>query len=164
MSELCQGWDVPRPSWDTYFLGFAQLASLRSTCLHRHEGAVAVKDHRIIATGYNGAPSGSDHCEIVGCSRKNNNSGERLDICRAVHAEENVLLQCAKHGISCQGATMFCTLQPCLHCAKAIVNAGIKRVVWMDSYPNTDGLDFLRDTVILDRMPFGINFREQFDI
>lgn len=133
-----------RPSLDQYFMAFAEVAALMSTCLHRQEGAVAVQGKRIIATGYNGAPSGLPHCDQVGCSRDAVLSGERLDICRAVHAEENVLLQCAQYGPSCRGATIYTTLQPCLGCAKSMVNAGVARVVWLKDYPDRDGLLFLQ--------------------
>lgn len=133
-----------RPSLDQYFMAFAEVAALMSTCLHRQEGAVAVQGKRIIATGYNGAPSGLPHCDQVGCSRDAVLSGERLDICRAVHAEENVLLQCAQYGPSCRGATIYTTLQPCLGCTKSMVNAGVARVVWLKDYPDRDGLLFLQ--------------------
>ncbi len=132
-----------RPSLDQYFMAFATVASLMSTCQHRKEGAVAVQGKRIIATGYNGAPVGLPHCNVVGCSRDGLVSGERLDICRAVHAEENVLLQCAQYGPSCKGATIYTTLQPCLGCAKSMVNAGIARVVYEEEYSDRQGLIFL---------------------
>lgn len=155
----------PRPSWDQYFMGSAEVASLMSTCLHRHEGAVAVIGKRIIATGYNGAPAGLAHCDEAGCSRDAVLSGQRLDICRAVHAEENVLLQCAQYGPSCRGATIYTTLQPCLGCAKSMVNAGIKRVVWLEEYSDRDGVVFLQAArVQTTKLLKGINWIDQFDI
>jgi len=160
-----QGDDTPRPSLDQYFMAFATIASLRSTCLHRREGAVAVQGKRIIATGYNGAPAALAHCDVAGCSRDAMISGQRLDICRAVHAEENVLLQCAQYGPSCRGATIYTTLQPCLGCAKSMVNAGIKRVVWEEDYPDRAGVVFLEAArVQTNKLQRGINWIEQLDI
>jgi dCMP deaminase len=160
-----QGDDTPRPSLDQYFMAFATVASLMSTCQHRKEGAVAVQGKRIIATGYNGAPVGLPHCDMVGCSRDGLVSGERLDICRAVHAEENVLLQCAQYGPSCKGATIYTTLQPCLNCAKSMVNAGIARVVYEEEYSDRQGLIFLEAArVKVEKLHQGINWWMQLDI
>ena len=160
-----QGDDTPRPSLDQYFMAFATIASLRSTCLHRREGAVAVQGKRIIATGYNGAPTALAHCDVAGCSRDAMISGQRLDICRAVHAEENVLLQCAQYGPSCRGATIYTTLQPCLGCAKSMVNAGIKRVVWEEDYPDRAGVVFLEAAhVQTEKLQKGMDWIVQLDI
>ena len=116
----------------------ADLAAERSTCLRRHVGAVAVKDNHILATGYNGAPKGQIHCEENGCLREAMKipSGERHELCRAVHAEMNLICQAALHGISLAGATLYCTHQPCSICAKLIVNAGIEKVIYKDGYPD----------------------------
>ena len=127
-----------RPSWDDYFLELASVVSQRSTCLRRQVGAVIVKDKRMIATGYNGAASGAPHCETAGCIRQQMGikSGERQELCAAIHAEQNAIIQAAKYGVSIEGATLYCTHQPCAICAKMIVNAGIKRVVFNGDYPD----------------------------
>lgn len=123
-------------SWDQYFIKMAFLVSERSTCLRRQIGAVIVKNHQVIATGYNGACSKMEECIDVGCIRdeKGINSGERHEICRAVHAEQNAIIQAALHGTSTEGATMYCTHSPCILCAKMIVNAKIERVVCAELY------------------------------
>ena len=129
-----------RPSWDAYFLEIATLVAQRSTCLRRHVGAVLVKDKRIIATGYNGPPSGLRHCdELGGCIREQQGvpSGQRHELCRGLHAEQNAIIQAALHGVSVKGATLFCTLTPCVLCAKMLINAGIVRIVTAsDEYPD----------------------------
>ena len=128
-----------RKSWDEYFMEIAEIVKTRSTCLRREVGAVIVKDNRIITTGYNGAPSGLKHCtEIGGCERERLNipSGQRHELCRALHAEQNAILQAAKIGVSTEGATIYITLQPCVICAKMLVNAGIKRIVFKGEYPD----------------------------
>lgn len=110
----------------------------RSTCLRRQVGAVMVKEKQILSTGYNGSPSGLLHCDEVGCLRQSLSipSGERHEICRAVHAEQNALVQAAKHGVAIAGADLYTTLQPCVQCTKMIINAGIVRVVYTQSYPD----------------------------
>ena len=128
-----------RKSWDEYFMEIAEIVKTRSTCLRRQVGAVIVKDNRIITTGYNGAPSGLKHCtEIGGCERARLNipSGQRHELCRALHAEQNAIIQAAKIGVSTEGATIYITLQPCVICAKMLVNAGIKRIVFKGEYPD----------------------------
>jgi dCMP deaminase len=127
-----------RPSWDEYFMQMAQVVAGRSTCLRRQVGAVIVKDKQILSTGYNGSPSGLRHCVETGCLRQKLGipSGERTEICRAVHAEQNALVQAAKHGVSINGADIYTTLQPCVLCTKLIINAGIKRVFYTFSYPD----------------------------
>ncbi|HIJ66077.1 MAG TPA: cytidine deaminase [Candidatus Hydrogenedentes bacterium] len=128
-----------RPPWDTYFMRMAFLAAERSTCLRRHVGAVAVRDKRILATGYNDVPSGVRHChELGGClrERKGVESGELLDYCRTVHAEQNVIIQCAIHAVSLRDAVVYCTHQPCLTCSKMLVNAKIKGVYYYHPYPS----------------------------
>jgi len=127
-----------RPSWDSYFMQLAFVVAGRSTCLRRQVGAVLVKEKQILSTGYNGSPSGLLHCDEVGCMRQSLNvpSGERLEICRAVHAEQNALVQAAKHGVAIAGADLYTTLQPCVQCTKMIINAGIRRVVYTQAYPD----------------------------
>lgn len=127
-----------------YFLNMAQMAATRSKCLHRRVGAVLVKDGRIIATGYNGTPSGMPECQS--CLRTE--PGMELHDCHAIHAEENALLQCALYGPSTIGAILYCTLQPCYHCAKLIVQAKISEVNYIESYPDKAGLDLLNEAKI----------------
>lgn len=127
-----------RPSWDAYFLEITHVVASRSTCLRRQVGAVIIKDKRILATGYNGAPSGLAHCQEVGCIREAHNvpSGQRHELCRALHAEQNAILQAALYGVSIQGATIYCTTHPCVMCAKMIINAGMREVVIQKTYPD----------------------------
>jgi dCMP deaminase len=121
---------------DEYFLKTALVVAERSTCRRHHIGAVAVKDKHILATGYNGAPAGTKDCLELGCLRDEYNipSGERHEICRGVHAEQNVIIQAALHGLSLEGATIYCTYTPCVLCAKMLVNAKIKRFVTFAQY------------------------------
>jgi len=137
--------EIKRPSWDQYFMKAAILVSERSTCLRRKVGAVLIKDKQILATGYNGAPSGIEHCDRTGCLRTELKipSGERHEICRGLHAEQNVILQAASHGVSTQSSTLYITNAPCSICAKMILNAGIKEVVVFDEYPDKMALEFL---------------------
>ncbi len=116
----------------------AHLVKKRATCLRRQVGAVIVKDKNILATGYNGAPSGVEHCLTRGCLREKLGipSGERHEICRGLHAEQNAIIQAAKHGTSIEGATLYCTNQPCGICAKMIINAGIRTLIYEDGYPD----------------------------
>lgn len=129
-----------RPDWDAYFLALASIASTRSTCLRRRVGAVIVLDHRVLATGYNGAPAGCRHCADTGCLREELGvpSGERHEICRGSHAEMNAIAQAAASGTAIRGCTVYCTHQPCSLCCKLLINAGCRRVVFMRAYP--DGL------------------------
>ena len=135
--------EVERPSWDEYFMQMAQVVAGRSTCLRRQVGAVIVKDKQILSTGYNGSPSGLSHCSQKGCLRQQLNipSGERTEICRAVHAEQNALVQAAKHGVSINGADIYTTFQPCVLCTKLLINAGIKRVFFLYPYPDALALE-----------------------
>lgn len=135
-----------RPTWDEYFMQMAQVVAGRSTCLRRQVGAVIVKDRQILSTGYNGSPSGLTHCVETGCLRQKLGipSGERTEICRAVHAEQNALVQAAKHGVAISGADIYTTVQPCVLCTKLIINAGIKRVFY--AYPYPDQLAFAMAT------------------
>jgi len=127
---------LTRPSWPQYFMDIASMVAKRSTCLRRQVGAILVKDKRILATGYNGAPAGLSHCEDVGCMRLNSSipSGERHELCRGLHAEQNAIIQAAYHGISIAGSTLYCTNKPCVICSKMIINAGIEKVVFLDGY------------------------------
>lgn len=127
---------MARPSWDEYFMEITRLVSSRSTCLRRQVGAVIVKDKKILTTGYNGAPSGLPHCLEVGCLREEMGipSGERHELCRGLHAEQNAIIQAAYHGVSINGATLYCTNLPCIICTKMLINAGIARVVYEQGY------------------------------
>ena len=145
------GWSpARRPTWDEYFLQLARQAATRSTCLRRQVGAVLVRDKRILTTGYNGAPRNTAHCLDVGCLREQLGipSGERQELCRAIHAEQNAIIQAALHGISIEGATLYCTHQPCILCAKMMINARVTKVVYQLSYPDWTALDFLRQAGI----------------
>ena len=139
-----------RPSWDEYFLDVASLVARRSTCLRRNVGAILVKDKRILATGYNGAPAGLKHCLDTGCLREKLKipSGQRHELCRALHAEQNALIQASLYGISVKGSTLYATCQPCVICAKMLINAGIKEIVIADGYPDKMAMDFLRQAKI----------------
>jgi len=133
-----------RISVDEYFMEIAKVVAKRSTCLRRQIGAVIVKNKIIVSTGYNGAPRGLPHCLDIGCIRDELGiaSGERHEVCRGVHAEQNALIQA---GRSAEGATLYVNAYPCKICAKLIINAGIKRVVVSGEYSDTEGLDLLRD-------------------
>jgi dCMP deaminase len=136
-----------RPTWDSYFLEITQVVASRSTCLRRQVGALIVKDKRILATGYNGAPSGLAHCRETGCLREARGipSGERHELCRALHAEQNAMLQAAMYGVPIQGATLYCTTHPCVMCAKMLINAGMKEVVVLDAYPDRLAAELLAE-------------------
>jgi dCMP deaminase len=136
-----------RPTWDVYFMDIADLVSKRSTCLRRSVGAVLVKDRRVLATGYNGAPSGLHHCLDVGCLREQLGvpSGERHELCRGLHAEQNAIIQAALHGVSVNGSTLYCTNHPCIICAKMIINAGIITVVAKADYRDKLAEDILAE-------------------
>lgn len=128
-----------RPDWDTYFMEMARLASRRSSCLRRAVGAVLVRDKRLLATGYNGVPSGVTHCEVTGCLREKLQvpSGERHELCRGLHAEQNAIIQAALHGVSTKGAVLYCTTLPCIICAKMLINSGVRKVFYLDGYSDT---------------------------
>jgi len=125
----------------------AELAATRSTCLRRQVGAVIVKDKKILATGYNGAPSGLRHCLDIGCLRDKLGipSGERHELCRATHAEQNAIVQAALFGVSIRNSTLYSTTQPCILCTKLIINAGIKKIVIKDSYPDKMSRQMLKE-------------------
>ncbi len=143
-----------RPGWEQYFLDIARLVARRSTCLRRRVGVVLVKDKRILATGYNGAPSTIVHCDQTGCIREKLRipSGERHELCRGLHAEQNAFLQAALHGTSLKDAILYSTTQPCIICAKMIINAGIKEVVIHGAYPDAMAREFLRQARVRVRV------------
>jgi len=141
---------MSRPSWDEYFMEIVDLVKTRSTCLRRQVGSLIVKDKRILTSGYNGAPTGVRHCAEVGCLRQQLNipSGERHELCRGLHAEQNAIAQAAYMGTSVKGATMYVSLQPCSLCAKLIINAGIIKLVYRGSYPDELSLNLLNEAGI----------------
>lgn len=146
---------ISRPSWDEYFFEISKEVATRSTCMRRQVGAVLVKEKRILSTGYNGAPRGISHCIDVGCLREELGvpSGERHELCRALHAEQNAIIQAALHGVKIEGATLYCTHQPCSLCAKMIINAGIIEVYFNEGYPDELASGFFSEAgVRLHRM------------
>ncbi len=142
--------DVTRPTVDEYFLKIASVVAERATCRRHHVGAVAVKDKHILSTGYNGAASGSKDCLELGCLRDELGipSGERHEICRGIHAEQNVIIQASLHGVSLEGSTIYCTHTPCVLCAKMLVNAKIKRFVNFGSYNDSAFVELFREAGI----------------
>ena len=141
-----------RPSWDSYFMKIAEDVSTRSTCIRRQVGAVIVKDKRILTTGYNGVPSGISHCNENNCLRTKLNipSGERVELCRGLHAEQNAIIQAAYYGISVKDARIYITHKPCSICTKMLINSGIKDFIYRNPYPDT-----LADEMVLEA---GIKF------
>ncbi len=129
---------IKRPSYDEYFMEMAYIVSKRSTCIRRKVGAILVKDKHILSTGYNGAPKGHKHCSIEGCLREKNNipSGERHEICRGLHAEQNVIIQAAVFGIQIKNSILYCTNTPCIVCAKMLINAGVMEIIFSGDYPD----------------------------
>jgi dCMP deaminase len=144
------GRTIDRPNWDEYFMSIAELISKRSTCLRRGVGAVLVRDRRILATGYNGAPSGMRHCLEIGCLREQLNvpSGERHELCRGLHAEQNAIIQAALHGVSVNGSTLYCTNHPCIICSKMMINAGIVHVIVRENYRDDLAEEMLKEAGI----------------
>ena len=142
-----------RPSKDEYFMDMAVLVSKRSTCLRRKVGAVLVKDDHVLTTGYNGAPKGLEHCEVTGCIREQRNvpSGERHELCRGVHAEQNAIIQAAYFGVSVKGAKMYITNHPCSVCAKMMLNAGIVKVIYKGDYHDKLAVELLAEGEITIR-------------
>ncbi len=137
---------MARPSWDEYFMELAQVVSKRSTCNRRSVGAVLVRDKRILTTGYNGSPPGLPHCHDEGCLLVDGHC------VRAIHAEQNAIIQAAVHGIDIRGATCYVTSSPCVHCAKMLIGAGIVRIVYQDSYTEQIGFDMARQAgVVMER-------------
>jgi len=156
-----------RPSWDEYFSRIAIEVSKRSTCLRRHVGAILVRDKRILATGYNGAPRGVEHCETRGCLREQRGvpSGERHELCRGLHAEMNTLIQAAEHGIRVEGATLYSTTFPCSLCAKMVINAGIQRIVAQTDYADPLGKELLSEAgVKVDLFDFELHRTTEFPL
>lgn len=145
-----KGQITARPDWDEYFLQVAELVAKRSTCLRRQVGAVLVRDERIISTGYNGAPRGLRHCLETGCLRSKEAipSGERYEMCRGVHAEQNAIINAAYYGVATQNSVLYCTNQPCIICARMIINAGIIRVVHRGDFHDDLALGFLKEAGI----------------
>ncbi len=145
-----------RLAWPLYFMQITHLVAQRSTCLRRKVGAVAVKDRRILATGYNGAPNGLEHCLSLGCLRQQLGipSGQRHELCRALHAEQNVIIQAAVHGISLLGADIYCTTQPCLICAKMLINCQVRAIYFSEGYPDEMAQGMLREAgIVFEHMP-----------
>lgn len=136
-----------RPSWHQYFMQMAELASSRSTCLRRKVGAVVVKNNQIISTGYNGSPKRIRHCSETGCIRLQQNvpSGERHELCRGVHAEQNAIIQAAINGSSLQDASIYCTNQPCVICSKMIINAEIANIYIKEAYNDKLAQEMLQE-------------------
>ncbi|MCK5504465.1 MAG: cytidine/deoxycytidylate deaminase family protein [Thermodesulfovibrionia bacterium] len=143
-----------RPTWETYFMDITSLVAKRSTCLRRAVGAIIVKDKRILSTGYNGAPSGIRHCIETGCLREKLMvpSGEKHELCRGIHAEQNAIIQAAYHGVSIKNGTLYCTNLPCSICAKMIINAGINNIYYASGYADTMSVEMLKEA--------GINVKE----
>ncbi|MBK5276641.1 MAG: cytidine/deoxycytidylate deaminase family protein [Desulfuromonadales bacterium] len=141
---------MQRPSWDQYFMDITRLVATRSSCLRRQVGALLVKDRNILATGYNGVPSGISHCEASGCLRERLKvpSGERHELCRGLHAEQNAIIQAAKHGTNIDGATLYCTTMPCIICTKMIINAGIKKVIYAEGYADELAREMIGEAAI----------------
>ena len=141
---------MDRISWNEYYMRIAQLVAERSTCLRRKVGAMAVKEKRILATGYNGAPAGLPHCLDIGCLREQLKipSGQRHELCRGLHAEQNVIIQAAVHGVSIAGATIYCTTQPCLICTKMLINCGITAIYFAEGYPDDLAQEMLQEAGI----------------
>lgn len=128
-----------RLSWDEYFMNITELVAQRSTCMRRKVGAILVQDKRIVSTGYNGAPSKITHCTSVGCLREQQGvpSGERHELCRGLHAEQNAIIQAALHGVSVDGATLYCTNMPCSICSKMLINARIAGISFKEGYADS---------------------------
>ncbi|AQU05504.1 cytidine deaminase [Dehalococcoides mccartyi] len=155
---------MSRPNVDEYFLKIAAVVAERSTCVRHHVGAVAVRDKHILSSGYNGAPAGLTDCLELGCLRDQNGipSGTRHEICRAVHAEQNVIIQASLHGTSLEGATVYATHTPCVLCAKMLTNARIKRYVSYGKYADDSFIDMFKQAgiegVIKDRPPCVVEY------
>ncbi len=141
---------MKRPSWDEYFMEIAQVVAKRSTCLRRIVGAIIVKNKRIISTGYNGTLSGLEHCEKKGCLRDKLKikAGERQELCRGMHAEANALLFAASYGVDMHEAVIYCTHQPCVLCAKMIIQTGIKKVIFNGKYPDDLAVQLFREASV----------------
>lgn len=141
---------MQRPSWDQYFMDITHLVATRSTCMRRQVGALLVKERNILATGYNGVPTGISHCDAAGCLRERLKvpSGERHELCRGLHAEQNAIIQAARHGINIDGSTLYCTTMPCIICTKMIINAGITTVIYAEGYADELAREMIAETGI----------------
>jgi dCMP deaminase len=141
---------MQRPSWDQYFMDITRLVATRSTCLRRQVGAILVKERNILATGYNGVPSGISHCDVAGCLRERLKipSGERHELCRGLHAEQNAIIQAARHGINIDGSILYCTNTPCIICTKMLINAGITTFIYADGYEDELAREMISETGI----------------
>lgn len=140
---------IVRPTSQAYFMKLCRDVATRSTCIRNHVGAILVRKRRILTTGYNGAPSGTVHCLDIGCARQGLPSGTYHELCRAVHAEQNAIIQAALHGIPTEGSTLFCTHQPCMLCSKMLINAGIIEVIYDIDYPDKKGLEILKEAGVI---------------
>lgn len=142
--------ETARPSWDDYFARITVLVASRATCVRRKVGAILVLEKRILATGYNGAPQGLAHCLEIGCLREKLGipSGERHELCRGIHAEQNVIIQAARYGISIVGSTLYCTNLPCVICTKMLINSGVKKICYGDGYPDELSFGMLEEAGI----------------
>ena len=140
-----------RPGWDSYFMEIAGIVAKRSTCIRRSVGALIVREKRILSTGYNGAPSGLGHCADLGCIRemKGVASGERHELCRGLHAEQNAIIQAAYHGVSIKGSFLYSTHLPCSICVKMIINAGIDQVFYLEGYPDDLATQLIAESGII---------------
>lgn len=142
-----------RPSWDEYFMDITRRVATRSTCLRRAVGAILVHDKRIIASGYNGGPSGLAHCLDIGCLREKLGipSGQQHELCRGIHAEQNAIIQAARYGVSIEGSVLYCTTQPCTQCTKMLINVGITEIVYAEGYPDDLARELLEESGIIVR-------------
>ncbi len=136
-----------RPTFDEYFMEIVEIVKKRSTCLRRQVGAIIVRDNNIIATGYNGSPKGVRHCDKNLCLRENANivSGQRHELCRGTHAEQNAIIQAAVNGTSIKDATIYVTHSPCILCSKMLINAGIEKIIYKGDYPDSASIEILKE-------------------
>lgn len=139
-----------RPCYDEYFMEMAHVVAKRSTCIRRKVGSILVKNKHILSTGYNGAPKGLKHCEEVGCLRSNLDipSGQRHELCRGLHAEQNAIIQAAVFGVSIVDSTLYCTNTPCVVCVKMLINAGVSEIVFSGDYPDELAKKMLKESKI----------------
>jgi len=142
---------MERPSWDEYFMDITRLVARRSTCMRRQVGAVLVKDKNILATVYNGTPTGITHCDVTGCLREQLKvpSGERHELCRGLHAEQNAIIQAARHGVNIAESVLYCTNSPCIICTKMLINAGIRKVIYLEGYADQLSMEMLSEAGIM---------------
>jgi len=141
---------ITRPGWDQYFMSIANVVASRSTCIRRQVGSIIVRDKRILSSGYNGAPAGLRHCLEIGCLREQKGvpSGQRHELCRGLHAEQNAIIQAAVHGTAIKDSIYYVTHQPCVLCAKILINAGIKKIVFQGEYPDPMALELFEEAGI----------------